>query len=163
MCTLKFCCWSIVNIFSFNEVVSELTEPQWMSITLSNSCKKVWWWPSDLLWLLYNLAPMKHQKVSNILNVKSSKALTLCFTHQNHHYIRENLISLRTTKQCNVRQKQQLVRWQRRERLNCSEANPSPSARARDQTTADSQSCQLATTSADSKTSADSETIDCWF
>ena len=137
--------------------------------------QKMWWWPSELLWLLSNLAPMKHQEVSNILNVKSSKALTLCFTHQNHHYIRENLISLRTTKQCNVRQKQQLVRWQRRERLNCSEANPSPSARARDQTTADSQSCQLATTSADSKTSADSETIadskittdceiaDCWL
>ena len=43
--------------------------------------------------------------------------------------------------------------------MNCSEANSSPGARARDQTTADSQSCQLATTSADSKTSADSETI----
>ena len=44
--------------------------------------------------------------------------------------------------------------------MNCSEANSSPSAsaRARDQTTADSQSCQLATTSADSKTSSDSET-----
>ena len=45
--------------------------------------------------------------------------------------------------------------------MNCSEANPSPGAspRARDQTTADSESCQLATTSADSKTSADSETF----
>ena len=39
--------------------------------------------------------------------------------------------------------------------MNYSEADPSPSARARDQTTADFQSCQLATTSADSKTSAD--------
>ena len=46
--------------------------------------------------------------------------------------------------------------------MNCSEANSSPSARARDQTTADSQSCQLATTSADSETITDSKiTTDC--
>ena len=26
--TLKFCSWSIVNTFNFDEVISELTEPQ---------------------------------------------------------------------------------------------------------------------------------------
>ena len=31
VCTMKFCSWSM-NIFSFNGVISELTEPQWMSI-----------------------------------------------------------------------------------------------------------------------------------